>query len=481
MVTSRLSRTPTALVFLALAFPAACTVEVSVREGTAPRDNTTTPPVDTDPDPGDPPASPSAYPGKGFIVHEWGTDTVVVGSDGSLQRGLHHEEEDLPAFVYDRLRAGKLTGSTSVHVKMETPVTYFYSDVARTAKVSVAFPSGVLTQWYPAVRSFYPFVAAPNAVLGLPDWSDPALDTGFPFQTQSCHDKHGAVANGLLDWGNVEILARDAEVALPEASLEQFTWSHARAVAANPVRIAADPLTGGAPTASGAPEAERFLFYRGIGNFETPAHVTAAGGELAVENTHEKPLGALFVVNVGKDGGAFQAFPEGVPPGQTVAAMAPSLAEGALPLEAFTQALGEAVTGALDGAGLYHDESLAMVATWKRQWFRTPGLRVFYLAPQAWTDASIPLTIDPAPDAVTRVMMIRVEVLTPDLEEADVAAAKGLADPATEAPAKAHFVALGRFAEPRLRRALALLGGPAWGESFLASIATAETRGAIGE
>ncbi len=36
-------------------------------------------------------------------MHEWGTDTVVVGSDGSLQRGLHHEEEDLPAFVYDRL------------------------------------------------------------------------------------------------------------------------------------------------------------------------------------------------------------------------------------------------------------------------------------------------------------------------------------------------------------------------------------------
>src|SRR6185295_344671 len=30
-----------------------------------------------------------AYPGSGFVVHEWGTNTVVVGSDGSLQRGLH--------------------------------------------------------------------------------------------------------------------------------------------------------------------------------------------------------------------------------------------------------------------------------------------------------------------------------------------------------------------------------------------------------
>src|SRR5262245_18892936 len=52
------------------------------------------------PDPvDDPPQPPNAvrYPGYGFVVHEWGTDTIVVGSDGSMQRGLHHEEEDLPA------------------------------------------------------------------------------------------------------------------------------------------------------------------------------------------------------------------------------------------------------------------------------------------------------------------------------------------------------------------------------------------------
>ena len=31
----------------------------------------------------------------GFVVHEWGTLTSVIGSDGSLLPGLHHEEEDL--------------------------------------------------------------------------------------------------------------------------------------------------------------------------------------------------------------------------------------------------------------------------------------------------------------------------------------------------------------------------------------------------
>src|SRR6185436_3057592 len=105
-----------------------------------------------------PPPAPTElqYPGHGFIVHEWGTDTIVVGSNGSLQRGLHHEEEDLPGFVYDRIKAGSLDGSSSVEVKMETPVTYFYSDAPLAVTARVSFPKGVFTQWYPAVQDFSP-------------------------------------------------------------------------------------------------------------------------------------------------------------------------------------------------------------------------------------------------------------------------------------------------------------------------------------
>jgi hypothetical protein len=438
-------------------------------------------PTSTTPPPVDPGPAPNAYPGKGFIVHEWGTDTVVVGSDGSLQRGLHHEEEDLPPFVYDRLRAGEAQGATSVHVKMETPVTYFYAEKAMTAKVSVAFPSGVLTQWYPAVRSFYPWVAPPNVVPGLDHWADPALDPAFPFESPMCREKFGAVGQGLLDWGEVEILDRGAEPAMPEAPLETYTWSHARAVDSNAVRIT------GAPSANGGLEVDKFLFYRGLGNPTLPARVTATASSVRVENLLADPVGALFVVNVGPTGGAFHVFPGGLKGGQSDEMQVPKL-ESAEPLDAFAESLGEEVEWALEGrglypatTGLYRDEALAMVATWKRQWFRTPGLRVFYLAPQSWTDATLPLSVDPAPDSVRRVMMIRVEVITPDLEEADAEAAKGLAQPATEAAAKAHFQALGRFAEPRLRRALSLLGQPAWGEPFLAAIATAETRAAVGE
>src|SRR5262249_45782965 len=99
----------------------------------------------------------------------------------------------------------------------------------------------------------------------------------------------------------------------------------------------------------------------------------------------------------------------------------------------------------------------------------------------AWTDASIPLTITPAPQETVRVMMIRTEVITPEMEafDTDYAAMLGSAD--GNASAMAHFQALGRFAEPRLRRALQILGDPVVAQPFLASIATAETRQAAGE
>jgi hypothetical protein len=106
---------------------------------------------------------------------------------------------------------------------------------------------------------------------------------------------------------------------------------------------------------------------------------------------------------------------------------------------------------------------------------------VLYLMPQSWTDASIPLTILPAPDATVRVMMIRTEVITPDLEAEDQGFAAMLGASQAEGLAQDHFHALGRFAEPRLRRALQLLGDPAAAQPFLASLATAETRQATGE
>jgi hypothetical protein len=178
------------------------------------------------------------------------------------------------------------------------------------------------------------------------------------------------------------------------------------------------------------------------------------------------------LIDVRADRAAFVAHPEGVPRLGSSALQMPEIS-AYVPFEAFESDLSEAVMQALVAQGLYADESRAMVDTWRRQWFGTPGLRVLYLAPQAWTESVIPLTLDPVPDSLLRVMMVRVEVLTPELEAQDVAA---LADMSSDSSAgKAHFGALGRFAEPRLRRALSLLPSSA-GEAYLDQVMTQVSR-----
>lgn len=407
----------------------------------------------------EPGGSGPTYPGTGFRVHEWGTNTVVVGSDGSMQRGLHHEEEDLPAFVYDRRREDV---AKDVDVKMETPVTYFYSDKPLTAKVAVRFPQGILTQWFPSVVSFFPPTFKGRG--------DPALDRSYAFTNAQCKAQYGGIQNGELDWGEVEILPRGAKPGLLDAPLDRFTWSHARDVDANALRVKA-----------ATNQDERFLFYRGLGNFPIGVKVTtAADGKLTLKNEDATAkVGAVFVLRVEKDTAAFDVVPAGIAAGGSLEKIAPPATQ---PIAAYAQALAVAMVAELDKAGLYHDESVAMVKTWARQWFRTPGVRVLYLAPEAWTNAQIPLEVTPKPMETVRVMVIRVEALAPAEETLDVAAARKLDDAATKADGEAHFASLGRFAEPRLRRAIAKMGNaPVGATQLLDKIAGADVSARAGE
>src|SRR5947207_2614955 len=83
-----------------------------------------------------------------LTVHEWGTFTSVAGEDGSAIDWDSLGCNDLPRFVnaygYRGLK-WRLQGT----VRMETPVMYFYSSHELDARVKVAFPQGVITEWYP--------------------------------------------------------------------------------------------------------------------------------------------------------------------------------------------------------------------------------------------------------------------------------------------------------------------------------------------
>jgi hypothetical protein len=62
--------------------------------------------------------------------------------------------------------------------------------------------------------------------------------------------------------------------------------------------------------------------------------------------------------------------------------------------------------------GLFSDEADALLNTWELSYFKSPGTRMFFLTPRAWTDSYLPLEVS-VPSKITRVMVGRIELVTP--------------------------------------------------------------------
>lgn len=362
-----------------------------------------------------PPTAPAVAPsplGDRLIVHEWGTWTSLQASDGATMDGLHHEEEALPEFVARRCFscAGdkgfeELPGP--VTQKLETPVLYLYSDVARDVRVDVAFPAGIVSEYFPTPTSFAPpLFGATQLGDGLARWDvrvDPTLDAG----------------------------------AFPAVAADDV-WAPSR-------RTAATPLVCGG-------EAERFIFYRGLGDFELPVTVNAqVDGVVTIALGGDAALPAAFVLDVGDDRGLIAATGPLAPSARVDVTLT-----GREPIEPFVARAKAMVRDALVADGLYTDEAQAMVDTWDHSYFRTPGLRVLYVAPRAWTDALLPIAITPAPDALARTMVGRVEVMTAADERALLARvvdARADSGDDVDACLIALYGRHGRLLEARLRAA----------------------------
>jgi hypothetical protein len=132
------------------------------------------------------------------------------------------------------------------------------------------------------------------------------------------------------------------------------------------------------------------------------------------------------------------------------------------PLDTGVPLAKRAMAAALVKEGLYAKEADAMVNTWERSYFRTDGLRVLYVLPRPTVDQLIPIQISPAPDKLVRVMVARLEVLTPDREQQieKFVADLGAPQSETRAAASAGLARLGRLSEPALRRIVASTKDP---------------------
>jgi hypothetical protein len=288
------------------------------------------------------PLSPSPkVSGDDLIVHEWGTFTSVSGRDAqALVWRPFSVESDLPSFVYSidegttwrGLRYPSKSG-LAVRVRMETPVLYFYAKGEMSVSVKVGFPGGRVTEWYPQARS---------------------------------------VGRGI-DWGQFKILP-GAHVDLPNDRPENHYHS-ARETDAAPVQVRTDQRT----------EHEKFLFYRGVGNFSLPLSVKLQGDKVVIENACGEDVGKviLFENRGGKSGYLFRDAPRG------------EMEFDRPTLDNKIDDPRQEIKTMLVSHGLYEREADAMLNTWRDSWFEE-GLRVFYLMPRKATDTILPVTIDEA-------------------------------------------------------------------------------------
>jgi hypothetical protein len=329
-------------------------------------------------------AASAQAPSPNYVVHEWGTFTSIADASGAAVQWLPlAQQSDLPCFV-ERGVNGNVKGSTAGTVRMETPVLYFYSPRAAVASVHVSFPLGLVTEWYP-------HATVPNPITNV---------------------------NGSIEWPIVAIQP-GAREAFPTGSAASHYYA-ARATDADPVRVGAKP--------------EKFLFYRGVGQFQPPVTAIAReDGGVDLRNSSGSSLGDVVLF---ENRGGAMTFTAGHLAAAAATLARPSLddASGA-PVSELKQIL--------MSNGLYAREAQAMVDTWKDSWFEE-GARLLYIVPRAADDSILPLTVSPAPASLTRVFVGRIELMTPATLR-DVRAAITSGD-------RAAMVKYGRFLYPIANR-----------------------------
>ncbi len=387
-------------------------------------------------------------PGDRIVVHEWGTFTSVQGAEGELLDWKPLETPELPKFVYDWKRSApgrQATGPYAPFTKsvigtlqrMETPVIYFYTDKEQTVDISVKFPSGFITEWFPQAQQMGPSVTSTNPVVtpkNVPIGETVSRESMIHWRDlrvipSKGHDKLAAKLP-LDPTGNRYLSARDTD--------STYLGSATLTADKNPF------------------DYEKFLFYRGVGNFATPLRVgIEANGAVTLANNGTNTLPDMFVLRIKDKAGSFEIV-RSLKAGEPMKIQV-NRQGGDLPLEKLQDRLAVEMAAALTRAGLYPREARAMVNTWKDSWFQEDGVRVLYLLPRAWTDQTLPLTMTPEPAELVRIMVGRAEVLTPGME----ATLAALLEKAKQGDAGAGLQVrtmlrgLGRFAEPAFYRAFA--------------------------
>jgi hypothetical protein len=359
-----------------------------------------------------------------LVVHEWGTFTSIAGKSGvALDWRPLNGPSDLPKFVYTSTGTGGYRGTRGFsgkgeisRVRMETPVIYFYTKQEMELSVSVGFPKGKVTEWYPQA-------GAVNA-----NYDD---------------DETGRFHTGIT-WGKIKLMPATAE-----NYRQEVAYSHyypARETDAVPIQVCNADKT--------KIEHEKFLFYRGIGNFDLPLNVKLEGDQVVLDQsgpvylTKSNPGRNLTNLMVFENRGGRIGFSIIDQVSGTTRTARPQLDKSIEQVKAELQRI-------LLAQGLYPREAASMIKTWTDSWFEE-GLRVFYVLPRLITDEILPLRIDVPRKETVRVLVGRAEVITPEMERDVRRQLTQLRSPVkkTRAAAQEELKQRGRFYEPILKSIL---------------------------
>jgi hypothetical protein len=318
----------------------------------------------------------------GFTVHEWGTFTTVAAADGrALPWRPLEAEQDLPSFVYS-MRAGsdRLAAKSNAMALARLETPVLYFHADEPLTASVT-------------------ARFPNGL--LTEWYPQARAEGSE-----------------LRWPGVEVRPGDAGAYPTEAAPSHYY--HARDAEAAPLAVQTD----------NGFQREGFLFYRGLGSIQVPLRVASAQAGF---EAHRLPGGPAEMITFENLEGRVAWSREPLTRERLSVERPPARDVDGLKAE---------LVAMLTAEGLFALEAEAMVATWADSWFEE-GVRIFYLMPRAQVDAVLPLRVDPAPRGLVRVMVGRVELVTPARLDA-LAARLDDAGPS-----------LGRFAQPLLSELVA--------------------------
>lgn len=319
-----------------------------------------------------------------MAVHEWGTFTSLQDEDGLAISGVNGGDEPLPKFshslspqlllrTWEDFPPARSKGLVArchpdVTMRLETPVTYFHPPPDHESSeltVTARFKNGWFTEYYPMADAEAPGVEE----LKLREGTE-----------------------GRLTW-KVRV---GGDHLGPETT--EHVWLAPRKVKCASVQV--------------GEEKERFLFYRGVGRLDAPVRVRRSQQDLEIssQDSQVQSVPAAWLARVREDGTtAFRSLGplELKNPVRTAAGFADS---------DFSEQNGAELRAEMKAAavadGLNTDEAEALLSTWELSYFKSQGLRLFFLVPQQWTDLVLPLEVSGNP-TIDRVMVGRIEIVTP--------------------------------------------------------------------